>query len=84
MASETVWSGADNGARVEVMRYTLGELVKRDIGFIAHGLHHSLVADLHDEAYGPVHLGRFEFINADGSLRAGHEAFNEFAADAPL
>ena len=37
-------------------------------------------ADLHRDEWGPV--GRPEwlhFIEADGSLRAGHEAFNEFA-----
>jgi hypothetical protein len=62
------------------MRYTLGELAKRDIGFLVHALHHSLVADLHRDAYGPVGDPEcLHFIEADGSLRAGHEAFNEFA-----
>ena len=46
----------------------------------AHALHHSLVSDLHRDAYGPVGLPEcLHFLEADGSLRAGHEAFNEFA-----
>jgi hypothetical protein len=62
-----------------LLRYTVGELVKRGIGIIAHALHHSLVADLHASAYGPAPNGRFEFINVDGTLRAEHETLNEFA-----
>lgn len=45
-----------------------------------HALHHSLIADLHRDACGPV--GRPEwmhFIEPDGTLRPGHEAFNDFA-----
>lgn len=79
VANETVWGSLDDATRVETLRYTLGELVRRDIGFTAHALHHSLVADLHAPEWGPVSgPGRLEFINADGSLRPGHEAFNEF------
>ncbi len=79
LASETVWGSVDDAERVAIMRYTLGALVQRDVGFMAHALHHSLVADLHAAEYGPVGCpGRLEFINADGSLRPGHEAFNEF------
>jgi hypothetical protein len=82
LATETVWGALDDGERVTILRYTLGELVRRKIGFIVHALHHSLVADLHAPEYGPVGVaGRLEFINADGSLRGGHEAFNEFAAE---
>jgi hypothetical protein len=80
VANETVWGARDDAKHVEVMRYTLGELSRRGIGFTVHALHHSLIADLHRDAFGPV--GRPEclhFIEADGSLRQGHEAFNEFA-----
>ena len=77
--SEAVWGALDDETHVEVMRYTLGELRKRDIGIIVHALHHSLVADLHYPAYGPVGSPEcLHFVNADGSLRKGHEAFNEF------
>jgi hypothetical protein len=80
-ASETVWGAVDDAHHVELMVYTLGELVKRRIGFIVHALHHTLVADLHAAEYGPVGFpGRLEFINADGSLRMGHETFTDFAA----
>jgi hypothetical protein len=81
LANETVWGSADDAEHVEIMRYTLGVLAERDIGFIVHALHHSLVADLHISGYGPVGIpGCLHFINPDGSLRAGHEAFNEFTA----
>jgi hypothetical protein len=81
-ASETVWGARDDDQHVAVLRYTLGQLVDRKIGFAVHALNHSLVADLHRDAYGPVgHPEWLHFIDADGSLRPGHEAFNEFCAD---
>jgi hypothetical protein len=80
LATETAWGAVDDDERVSIMRYTLGELVRRNIGFLVHALHHSLVADLHASAFGPVTgVGRFEFIAADGSLRNGHDAWNDFA-----
>jgi hypothetical protein len=79
LASETVWGAVDDEKHLEVMRYTLGELRKREIGFVVHALQHSLVADLHYSGYGPVGPPKvLHFVNPDGSLRAGHEAFNEF------
>ena len=79
LASETVWGALDDARHVEIMRYTLGELRKREIGFVVHALQHSLVADLHYPAYGPVGGPEvLHFVNPDGSLRAGHEAFNAF------
>ena len=79
LASETVWGAVDDAKHVEVLRYTLGELRNRGIGFTVHALQHSLVSDLHYAAYGPVgHPEVLHFVNPDGSLRAGHEAFNEF------
>lgn len=83
LATETVWGARDDATHVEVMRYTLGALVRRNIGFTVHALHHSLVSDLHRDAYGPVGLPEcLHFIEADGQLRGGHEAFNEFAPSA--
>ena len=79
LASETVWGAVDDAERMSILRYTLGQLVDRNVGFGAHPLHHSLVADLHSVECGPVGFpGRLEFINADGSLRTGREAFNDF------
>jgi Cellulase (glycosyl hydrolase family 5) len=80
IASETVWGARNHDIHVEVTKYTLGALADRGIGFTVHALHHSLIADLHRDAYGPV--GRAEwmhFIEADGTLRPGHEVFNDFA-----
>lgn len=83
LATETVWGARDDATHVEVMRYTLGALVQRNIGFTVHALHHSLVSDLHRDAYGPVGLPEcLHFIEADGRLRGVHEAFNEFAPSA--
>lgn len=80
LATETVWGARDDTTHVAIMRYTLGELRKRGIGFTVHALHHSLVSDLHRDAYGPVGPPEcLHFIEADGSLRVGHEAINEFA-----
>jgi hypothetical protein len=79
LATETVWGAVDDAKHVEIMRYTLGELKRRGIGFIVHALQHSLVADLHYPAYGPIGFPEtLHFVNPDGSLRAGHAAFNEY------
>lgn len=79
LATETCWGALDDAARVAIIRYTLGELVKRRVGFLAYLLHHSLIADAHRPEYGPVgHPGNLAFIEADGSLRPGHAVFNEF------
>jgi hypothetical protein len=54
----------------------------REIGFTVHALHHSLVADLHRDEWvlvGPLEW--LDMIEADGSLRPGHEVFDEFAAE---
>jgi hypothetical protein len=80
LASETVWGAVDDAKRVEVLRYTLGALRRRNLGFIVHALQHSLVADLHYPAYGPVSNPEvLHFVNPDGTLRPGHEAWNEFS-----
>jgi hypothetical protein len=78
-ASETVWGAVDDAKHVAIMRYTLGVLREREIGFTVHALHHSLVADLHKAEYGPVGSPEcLHFINPDGSLRDGHGAFNDY------
>lgn len=79
IASETCWGRLDDAKRVEIIRYTLGQLTKRRIGFLAYLLHHSPIADAHRPEHGYVGFpGNLLFIEADGSLRPGHEAFNEF------
>ena len=79
LATETCWGHLDDGERVAIIRYTLGELARRGIGWLAYLLHHSLIADAHRPEFGPVgNPGNLAFIEADGSLRPGHEVFNEF------
>ncbi|MDR2478400.1 MAG: hypothetical protein LBD48_03700 [Treponema sp.] len=79
IATETCWGSLDDEWRIENLRYSMGELKKRNIGMVPHALHHSLAPDLHLPEYGPVGLpGDLRFINADGSLRKGHEAYNEY------
>lgn len=79
VATETCWGSLDDAKRVEIIRYTLTQLKRRGIGWLVYLLHHSLIADAHRAAYGPTsEPGNLAFIEADGSLRPGHEVFNEF------
>jgi hypothetical protein len=79
LATETVWGSLDDTERVQIIHYTLGELRKRNIGWLAYLLHHSLIADAHRPEFGPTSApGNLAFIEADGSLRPGHEAFNQY------
>lgn len=79
LATETCWGSLDDQQRVEIIRYTLGELRQREIGWLAYVLHHSLIADAHRPEYGPIGgPGNLSFIEADGELRPGHDVFNEF------
>ena len=79
LATETCWGSLDDAERVKIIRYTLGELKKRQIGWLVYLLHHSLIADAHRPEYGPVGApGNLSFIEADGSLRPGHAVFNDF------
>jgi hypothetical protein len=79
LVTETCWGSLDDQWRVENMKFTLKELKKRNIGWLAHALHYSLVADLHYSEDGPVGPpGNLAFIEKDGSLREGHGVFNEF------
>jgi hypothetical protein len=79
VSTENCWGSLDDNWRAAEIRYSMGELAKRHIGIIPHALHHSLVADLHLPEYGPVGgAGDLRFINADGSLRKGHDVYNQF------
>ena len=79
LCSETCWGELDDAKRVEIVRYTLSQLKQRNIGRLAYLLHHSLIADAHRPEFGHVGFpGNLSFIEADGSLRPGHEVFNEF------
>jgi len=79
LATETCWGSTDDARRVEIIRFTLGHLKARGIGWLVYILHHSLIADAHRAEFGYVsETGNLAFIEADGTLRPGHEAFNEF------
>ncbi|NLX07067.1 MAG: cellulase family glycosylhydrolase [Phycisphaerae bacterium] len=79
LATETGWGALEDAKRVEVLTAELSILAKRKIGFTAHALHESPVADLHRAQYGPIGLAGFmAFVLMDGSLRPGHEVFNRF------
>lgn len=79
LATETCWGSRSDEARVANIRFTLGELRKRGIGWLVYLLHHSLIADAHRPEFGPVDTpGNLAFIEADGSLRPGHGVFNEY------
>jgi hypothetical protein len=79
ISTETCWGHLDDEKRVEIIRYTLSQHVERGIGWLVYLLHHSLIADAHRPEFGRVgDPGNLAFIEADGSLRPGHNIFNEF------
>ena len=79
VATECCWGSLDDKVRVETVRYTLAQLKKRNIGWLVYLLHFSRIADAHGLEGGPVgEPGNLSFIRADGSLRPGHDVFNEF------
>ena len=79
LASESCWGSLDDAERARIVARELSQLRDKDLGFLAHVLHHSLVADCHRPRYGPVSgAGYMAFIEEDGSLRPHHEIFNRF------
>ncbi len=79
LATECCWGSLDDKVRAGIVSRELGDLRARKLGFLAHVLHHSLVADCHRPQFGPVSgAGYMAFIEADGSLRPHHDIFNQF------
>jgi len=80
IATECCWGSNDDATRVKYVRHDLGLLKAAGIGFLPHALHHSPVADLHRPVPGrqweTMYMG---FIEPDGSVRPGHEVYNDFA-----
>src|SRR5450759_3853766 len=69
-ATETYWGSLDDAKHTEIMRIERGALNRRGIGFTAHLLHHTLLADEHRPGYGPIpNAGYMAFVEADGTLR---------------
>ena len=78
IATETCWGSLDDAQRADNMAFELGALAKRGIGFTAHLMCHSKVADANRRWMGDFKgAGYMAFIEADGSMRAGHEVFNK-------
>lgn len=71
LATETCWPSHDDDWHVSNIKFTLSELKKRNIGWVAAKLH---------QGHGPGGAAGKpgEPIRADGSLRPGHEIFNDF------
>lgn len=79
IVTETCWGSLLDEERVELIDFTLSELNARRIPWLAYLLHHSLVSDAHRPEFGSVgQPGHMEFIEADGSLRVGHDIINRF------
>ncbi|MFH0795523.1 MAG: cellulase family glycosylhydrolase [Candidatus Omnitrophota bacterium] len=79
LATETGWGSLNDKQRSETLIFELKELKKRNIGWTAHLLHHTLVADGHKLKFGPISAaGYMAFIELNGSLRPYHEVYNEY------
>ncbi len=78
LATETAWGHEDDDERVECLKFTFGTLAKYGIGFLAHALHYSGVADLHHPIPGTQGDLSMAFVRQDGTLRPGHDIFNQY------
>ena len=79
LATECCWGSLDDAERAQIVVSDCGNLSRAGIGFMPHALHESLVGDLHRAQYGVLSsASSMHFIEMDGSLRAGHEVFNDF------
>jgi endo-1,4-beta-mannosidase len=79
ISTENCRGDPDDRRRAETVRYELTQLRARNIGWLVYLLHHSAVINAHRAEFGPTNPpGNLSFIEADGSLRPGHEVFNEF------
>lgn len=79
LVTECCWGSLDDAVRAELVRLHLEAFGERSIGWLAHLLNHTLVADGHRPEYGVVtHAGYMAFVEADGSLRAHHGLVNNF------
>lgn len=79
LTTETCWGSGSDRVRAEIVERTLTAHKKARIGYLAHALHWSHVADLHGEGDGPYGgPGNLAFITKDGRIREGHEVFNRF------
>ena len=81
LATECCWGSLDDARRVAIVEADFKTLTEQKVGFLAHALHESYVADLHRPQYGVISSAEYmAFIHMDGSLRAGHDVFNRYPA----
>ncbi len=79
LVTECCWGSLDDAERVHFIEVALAAITERKLGFMPHLLHHTPVADGHRPESGHVGVaGYMAFIEADGSLRAGHDVFNDY------
>lgn len=79
LASETFWGAKDDAVRVALIKIHASALKERGIGWLAYALHHSICPDLHREEFAPLGFPQnLAFIEADGTIRPGHEVINEY------
>jgi hypothetical protein len=79
LATECCWGSLDDAERVKIVMSDCGNLSRAGIGFMPHALHESLVGDLHRPQFGVISsASSMHFIDMEGSLRQGHEVFNDF------
>ncbi len=79
LVTETCWGALNDEFRSEIIKFTLQILKKYNIGFLAHALHYSKVADLHDVEDGSVGQSyNLAFTTREGFIRPGHDVFNDY------
>lgn len=79
LTTETCWGSRNDKIRAEIIERTLIAHKKAKLGYIAHALHWSHVADLHNDEEGPLSFpGNLMFITRDEKIRKYHEIFNKF------
>ena len=78
--TECCWGSIDSLRFRENIRQTLTAYTQRGLGFMAHALCQSGVADLHPPREGPIlqDMGQFNFLDREGHVRPGLEIFNDF------
>ncbi len=79
LSGEACWGSLDDAKRAEIIEFHLGELNRRNIGWLIYALQHSYIADLHWPEHGLVtEPGTLHCIEPDGSLRPEHGIINKF------
>lgn len=80
IVTECCWGSFDDETRVRYIKETLDVLTKYGAGYTVHALQYSGCADLHDFGDGRTSpdIGNLCFVKKDGTLRPGHDIFNDY------